>query len=99
MSKRRRYVVAYDICDDYRLRRVHDAVVARGDRLQYSVYVCDLTFQEKLALQHDLRKVINQGQDRVAFIDLGLSNEGGTSSFEFMGVHPHLRQDGEPTII
>lgn len=99
MSSRRRYVVTYDIADEVRLRRVHAAVVARGDQLQYSVYLCDLTFREKLDLQNDLREIIHHAQDRVAFIDLGVPNERGTDCFEFMGLHPRLRKDGDPTIV
>lgn len=64
MSNRCRYVVTYDIADEVRLRRVHALVVARGDQLQYSVYLCDLTFREKLDLQHDLREIASAPPER-----------------------------------
>jgi CRISPR-associated protein Cas2 len=37
---RHRYIVAYDIRDEVRLRRVHDVVRGYGIRLQYSVFLC-----------------------------------------------------------
>lgn len=98
MSARRRWLVAYDIRDDVRLRRVHDIVRSYGDRLQYSVFLCDLTAVEKLSLKTDLREVVNQHQDSVAFIDLGEPDRPGSAAIEFMGTSLPMPKDG-PAII
>jgi CRISPR-associated protein Cas2 len=96
---RRRYLVAYDIRDSVRLRKVHSVVTGYGYPLQYSVFVCDLNKSEKISLMSDLRKVTDQRRDSVVFIDLGLPNERGTECFEFLGTRRRLPIDGEPQIV
>lgn len=98
MSARRRWLVAYDIRDDVRLRRVHDIVRSHGERLQYSVFLCDLTPIEKLNLRSALREVVNQHADSVVFIDLGEPDRPGSAAIEFMGTSLPLPTDG-PTIV
>lgn len=95
---RRRYIVAYDIRDDVRLRRVHDVVRSYGSRLQYSVFLCDLSSVEKIGLWADLRPVMNHHVDSVMFVDLGPSSGRGTACFEFLGPAPELPREG-PTIV
>src|SRR5438045_8839313 len=98
MSSRRRLLVAYDFRDDVRLRRVHDIVRCHGDRLQYSVFLCDLTPIEKLGLKTELREVLNHHADSVVFIDLGEPGRQGSARFEFMGTSLPMPTTG-PTII
>lgn len=98
MSVRRRWLVAYDIRDDVRLRRVHDVVRSHGDRLQYSVFLCDLTPIERLNLKTALREVMNQHLDSVVFIDLGEPGRPGSASIEFMGTSLPMPTTG-PTIV
>lgn len=92
---RRRYLLAYDISDDKRLRAVHGAARRFGYPLQYSLFVCDLDGRELVSLKWRLGEIIVHNVDRVAIIDLG-SADG--ARFEFMGVHPRL-PDGGPTIV
>ena len=40
---RRLYLVAYDICDPKRLRKVFKTMRGFGEHLQFSVFQCDLT--------------------------------------------------------
>lgn len=98
MSGRRRWLIAYDIRDDLRLRRVHDIVRSHGDRLQYSVFLCDLTPIEKLGLKTELREVVNQHSDSVVFIDLGEPGRQGSAAIEFMGTSLPMPASG-PTIV
>lgn len=98
MTTRRRWLVAYDIRDDQRLRRVHDIVRSHGDRLQYSVFLCDLTPIEKLGLLHELRDVVNHGVDSIALIDLGEPGRQSSSRIEFLGPSLPLPDQG-PTIV
>lgn len=95
---RRRWLVAYDIRDDLRLRKVYDIVRSHGDRLQYSVFVCDLDPIEKLGLKAALRDVIHFDSDSVAFIDLGEPGRATSATIEFMGTSLSLPKQG-PTIV
>lgn len=81
--KRTRYLVAYDIRDPFRLRKVHKIVRGFGDSMQYSVFVCDLTSAERVRLIERLGDVVDTRVDRVALITLG---EGGADDmFWFLG--------------
>ena len=68
---RRNYIVSYDIADDKRLRKVYKICRNYGDHLQYSVFECNLTAQERVALESELSEVMNLREDQVLFIDLG----------------------------
>ena len=98
MTARRRWLVAYDIRDERRLRRVHDVVRCHGYRLQYSVFLCDLTPAEKFGLMVALREVINSREDSIALIDLGELGRIGGARIEFMGASLPL-PDGGSTIV
>ena len=96
---RNRYLVAYDIRDEARLRSVYGTVSGFGDRLQYSVYICDMTAQELIRLKWELRDVINAAEDSIAIVNLGRPQERGSTSFEFIGVRPPLPRDGDAVIV
>jgi CRISPR-associated protein Cas2 len=98
MSVRRRWLVAYDIRDEVRLRRVHDIVRSHGDRLQYSVFLCDLSAMELLDLKSSLRDVVNHSADSIVFIDLGEPDRLGSATIEFMGSSLPMPTNG-PTIV
>lgn len=94
MARRKRYLVAYDIRDDKRLRRVHKTVKGYGWSLQYSVFICDLDAIELLDLKTDLGQVIHHTLDSIAIVDLGDPAERGNRCFEFMGVASRLPTSG-----
>lgn len=95
---RKRYLVAYDIRDDKRLRRVHKTMKAFGWPLQYSVFVCDLDFMELMELRTELGSIIHHTIDSIAIVDLGQPQERGTRCFSFMGQSNPLPTSG-PVII
>lgn len=95
---RRRYLVMYDICDEYRLRRVHEIVSGHGDRLQYSVYVCDLNPTELVKLQWQLTDEMNLMQDSVAILNLGETQKVTQAPWKFLGVRPRLPTGGATII-
>ena len=68
---RDRYIVAYDISDDKRRTRVSKRLESFGDRLQYSVFTCDLNDRERIDLSTSLETLINQREDQVIFVSLG----------------------------
>lgn len=79
---RRRYLLAYDIRDPQRLQKVARCVEAFGDRVQYSVFVCDLSNVELVYLKTNLEPLIDRQEDSVMVIDLGTED---TARFFFMG--------------
>lgn len=68
---RRRYLVAYDIADPVRLRRICTLMEDHGDRLQYSVFLCDLSTAERAEMESAVTAVMNLAEDSVVEIDLG----------------------------
>lgn len=97
MAERIRFLVTYDIRDPARLRRVHQLVVGFGERLQYSVYVCDLTRQELVRLRASLRKTMNMDRDSVSIFDLGPARGAITRRVEHLGQRADVAIDRDST--
>lgn len=95
---RHRYLVAYDIREDRRLRAVHRTMKGYGWSMQYSVFVCDLDAMEVLDMKADVGGIIDHSADSVAVVDLGVPEERGRRCFDFLGVHPPLPTQG-PVIL
>ena len=91
---RKRYLVAYDIRDDKRLRRVHKTMKGYGWSMQYSVFVCDLDAMELTSMKTDLGRLIHHALDSIAVIDLGEPSERGRRCFTFMGIAPQIPEAG-----
>jgi len=85
---RRRYLVAYDIRDDRRLRSVAGCVEGYGTRIQYSVFVCDLSDHEAVMMRSDIETRMKASEDSVMVVDLGQA--GDSSRFLFLGHHERL---------
>lgn len=85
-TNRRRYLIAYDIRDPARLRRICKLMEANGERLQYSVFVCDLNRTELIHLRADGEDTMNLAVDSVVIVDLG---DPSGDRFTFVG---HRRQ-------
>lgn len=93
--KRDRHLVSYDIRDPKRLRLVAKTMHAFGTRMQYSVFVCDLSLQELIELKSALRAILYP-EDSVMIVPLGPGYD--TSCFEFMGARRDLPAAG-PVIV
>lgn len=91
---RKRYLVAYDIREDGRLRAVHKTMKAYGDPLQYSVFLCDLDPSERVHMKADLRTVMNEREDSVAIVELGPADGRGLECFDFLGPTMRLPRTG-----
>jgi CRISPR-associated protein Cas2 len=64
-------VVSYDITDDKRRNRIHKTLKNFGERIQYSVFECDLTKEQMLRMQHTLKRMIKEeDQDSIRFYHL-----------------------------
>jgi CRISPR-associated protein Cas2 len=64
------YLVAYDIADPKRLRKVAQTCEDFGVRRQYSVFHCRLTAANLVRLKSRLYDIINLQQDQILFIPL-----------------------------
>ncbi len=92
MAERIRYLCMYDIRDAGRLRRVHNVAVDFGERLQYSVYVCDLTRQQLIGFRALMRETMNLREDSVSIFDLGPATGRGAQRVEHLGRQPAINE-------
>jgi len=65
------YVVAYDIHDPKRWRRVFKVMNGYGAWLQLSVFQCRLSRRRLVQLRGRLAEVIREDEDHVVILDLG----------------------------
>jgi CRISPR-associated protein Cas2 len=79
---RRRHLIAYDIRDPRRLRQVCKTMEEYGERLQYSVFVCDLSRGELVRCRAAVEERMNLREDSVVIVDLGDPNG---AQFTFVG--------------
>jgi CRISPR-associated protein Cas2 len=94
VADRTRYLLAYDIRHPRRLRRVHHLASAYGEPLQYSVFVCDLTAVELVALRQKLLDEMKTTEDSIGIFDLGAPTARGLECIEFLGIRRELPNDG-----
>jgi len=69
------YLVAYDIADPKRWRRVFRLMEGFGDWLQLSVFQCRLNRQRHAELIELLDGIIHHSDDHVILMDLGLADQ------------------------
>ncbi len=92
---RHRYLIAYDICETKRLRRVCKTMEEYGERLQYSVFICDLSRSELVHARAAVERQMDLGEDSVVVVDLGETN---AARFTFVGQRRALPSSG-PRIV
>lgn len=80
---RRHVLIAYDIADERRVKKVQKLVSDTSDRVQYSVYHGQFSRKDLALLKERLHKVVNKAKDQVLFLDLG----------------PVADEDEEPTVL
>src|SRR5574344_1982258 len=68
---RRFYLVSYDIPDDRRRARIFKLMRGWGERVQYSVFCCQLTPRERLELIDELKTRMNDDEDQTLFVEAG----------------------------
>jgi CRISPR-associated protein Cas2 len=89
---RRRYLVAYDIRDDRRLRMIAGCMEGYGTRIQYSVFISDLSSRELVLMRGDIESLMKMTEDSVMIVDLGAA--GDLSRFLFLGPREKLPVSG-----
>ena len=85
MPSSRKLLVAYDIADQKRLRKVAYILEGYGYRIQYSVFICHLPKQDIEKLKNALFKAINHTADQCLLIDLGPAHPSENLPFETIG--------------
>lgn len=64
------YIVAYDISEPKRLKKVATACEDHGGRYQYSVFLCRLTAADYVRLRSRLYELIDLQEDQVLFMPM-----------------------------
>ena len=71
MTQRRVWLVAYDIANPRRWRRVFKTMKKAGEHVQLSVFLCRLTPARMARLQARLAALIDPTEDRLLVVELG----------------------------
>ena len=90
------YVVAYDIPNDKRRKKVSDLLEGYGKRVQYSVFECQLTPTKYDELRLRLKKSVLLSEDSVRFYPLSRHTLG---QVETWGVGPDVTEAPGSVII
>lgn len=96
---RTRYLLCYDIRDEVRLRRTAKVAIEFGYRIQYSIYICDLSEVERIRLEGRLRQVIDVKVDRVLLVDLGQPHAATSRRLHWICGTVPVPLPGDPTIV
>ncbi|BAZ04388.1 CRISPR-associated endonuclease Cas2 [Calothrix sp. NIES-3974] len=90
------YIVAYDIPCDKRRKKISDLLEGYGQRVQYSVFECQLTHSKFKELCQRLRKVVKLEEDSLRFYPLSQHTLG---QVEVWGVSPPVTSFPSSVII
>jgi len=98
MSGRSVFLVAYDIRNPKRLRRIHKTLRGYGDALQFSVFQCKLSAAKKQLLITDVSEIIHHAEDRVLIAELGPEEGRGGRACQILG-RQEMPPDRGPVIL
>ena len=85
MSRRRHYLITYDISDDKRRNKVFKMLMGAGDHIQYSVFFCDLNDAELASLRARLRPLLHTQEDQLLIVDLGPATDPLVEDIQALG--------------
>ena len=82
MGQKKWYLIAYDIRDQVRLRKVSKCLKGYGERIQFSIFRCRLSDREIERLRWELKKILASNDDLLivglcASCVNGLNNKSG----------------------
>lgn len=81
----RRTLICYDVIDDKRRTRLAKVLGKYGDRIQYSVFVVDISPAKLLRLRDEASEIINRNEDSILFCDLGRIANLSDKKFSYLG--------------
>ena len=79
------YLVAYDITEPKRWRKIYKILKNHGVALQYSVFRCSLLPEEQLVMVHKLLLVAHLREDKLLVADLGGRDTRGRDAIVIYG--------------
>ena len=83
---RRFILVSYDITDDRRRNRIVKTLLDYGDRIQYSVFCCQVNRRELHRLKELLKKSSIPKDDRILFVDaVKVDHQKPTPEISYIG--------------
>ncbi|CAB0577785.1 CRISPR-associated endoribonuclease Cas2 [Corynebacterium diphtheriae] len=81
----RRTLICYDIPNDNRRTHVAKILGKYGDRIQYSVFVVDISPAQLIRLKMEANKIIDRVEDSLLFCDLGVLANLDDKRFSYLG--------------
>jgi len=75
-----------------RLNKVAKRCVAHGQRVQNSVFECNIDWSQFITLQNELKNIINSDEDSLRFYNLG---NGYKEKVIHIGIKPSISLEGE----
>lgn len=93
------YHVSYDIRDPARLRAVHRICRGLGERIQLSVYAARLNEKELAVAVAKIRKVINNDEDQVLIVRLGVVGHEEEMEAKIIALGIQWVPEGMPELI
>lgn len=63
-------LIAYDIADPKRLRKIAKLFLNYGDRLQYSIFEFHINQLQFQKIKKEIEKIMNWNEDRITYIPL-----------------------------
>jgi CRISPR-associated protein Cas2 len=85
---RNAYIVSYDISDPKRLRKVFKAMHGFGNRMQLSVFRCELSKADKVRMMAKLDPLIHHVEDQILVVDIGPAPGRSDACIEAIGRAP-----------
>lgn len=80
-----RLLIAYDVVDDARRSRLAKLLESYGDRIQYSVFLIDVTAAQEVRLKRAAVSVIEAAVDSILYCRLGAADGPAQDRLEFVG--------------
>ncbi len=90
-------LVTYDVCTETaggrrRLNRVAKKCLSYGQRVQNSVFECNIDWSQYLKLQNELKAIINIEKDSLRFYNLG---NNYSEKIIHIGIKPSIDFEGD----
>jgi CRISPR-associated protein Cas2 len=82
---RRLYLCTYDVADDKRRTKLFEALKDRGEHVQFSVFLCELTEAERAGLVALSRELIHCEEDQLIILDIGAVTVDLTQNLDCIG--------------
>ena len=68
---RRFCIISYDVVDSKRRTKLYKLLQHWGDRIQYSVFCCQLNPRERLQLTNAMKEILHATEDQAFLVDAG----------------------------